>query len=68
MAIDIYEYASALDEFLLKMDAVPSEFHPGSQSAIDRIATLLRIAEVTVDFLRLPCTSRKTMGSTTPFT
>lgn len=62
MAIDIYEYASALDEFLLKMDAVPSEFHPGSQSAIDRIATLLRIAEVTVDFFETPLHEQKNDG------
>lgn len=62
MAIDIYEYASALDEFLLKMDAVPSEFHPGSQSAIDRIATLLRIAEVTVEFFETPLHEQQNDG------
>lgn len=62
MAIDVNEYAEAIDDFLLKMDAVPSEFHPASQSAIDRIGTLLRVAEITVDFYETPFHEQQNNG------
>lgn len=54
MELDLIEYAKAIDDFLIKMDAVPSEFHPDSQTAITRIGTLLRIAKITVQFYETP--------------
>ncbi|MGN0167098.1 MAG: putative bifunctional diguanylate cyclase/phosphodiesterase [Acetatifactor sp.] len=62
MVFNSYEYAKAIDDFLLKMDAIPSEFHPDSQSALDRIGTLLRIAEITVDFYETPLHEQQNKG------
>lgn len=48
MEINITEYTDAMDEFLLKMEHVPSPKHPGMRKAVGRLASLLRIAKMQV--------------------
>lgn len=48
MEINITEYTDAMDEFLLKMERVPSPKHPGMRKAVGRLASLLRIAKMQV--------------------
>lgn len=48
MELDVTQYADAMDEFLVKMEHVPSPEHPGMGDAVARLAGLLRIGKMQV--------------------
>lgn len=64
MEFDIAEYASAMDEFLTKMERVPSHIHPEIQNAMEKICRLLRIGKVQVCFYQTPADERAGRGDT----
>ena len=43
MELSISEYSEALEEFLVKMEAIPSHEHPDIQVALDKLCRLLRV-------------------------
>lgn len=50
MAFDVKEYAQALDEFIIQMEKIPDLINPDTQSAMDSLCRVLRIAKVEADF------------------
>ena len=48
MEFDYKEYAEALDEFLVKMEAVPRPDHPDANDAVSRVCKALRIARIDI--------------------
>lgn len=50
MAFDAVKYAQALDEFILQMEKIPDLINPDTQSAMDSLCQVLRIAQVEADF------------------
>lgn len=67
MVFDIAEYASALDEFILKMEAVPECIHPDTQKAMQRICRVLRIARVEATLFETPGHEKTGNGRTAVF-
>ena len=67
MVFDIAEYASALDEFILKMEAVPESIHPDTQKAMQRICRVLRIARVEATLFETPGHENTGNGRTAVF-
>lgn len=63
MEFNATQYAEAIDDFLLKMESVPGENHPGNQEAIEKIGTLLRISLVRATFFESPGHEKRGEGN-----
>lgn len=50
MAFNVKEYAQALDEFIIQMEKITDLINPDTQSAMDGLCRVLRIAKVEADF------------------
>ena len=62
MEFDVKEYSEAIDEFLLKMEQVPSDMQSEIGKAMERLCQLLRIAKVVVQFYDTLTMERKQEG------
>ena len=63
MRINNDEYSIAIDDFLLRMESIPSETHPDTQLALDKLGKLLHIALAKLDFYDTPLEERKNNGN-----
>lgn len=63
MKINNDEYSIAIDDFLLRMESIPSETHPDTQLALDKLGQLLHIALAKLDFYDTPLEERKNNGN-----
>lgn len=54
MSFDIIAYSQALDEFLMRMEKVPSHKHKDIPAALDPLCKLLRVAAVKVRLVEPP--------------
>ena len=62
MEFDVKEYSEAIDDFLLKMEQVPSDMQSEIGKAMERLCQLLRIAKVVVQFYDTLTMERKQEG------
>ena len=62
MEFDVKEYSEAIDDFLLKMEQVPSDMQSEIGKAMERLCQLLRIAKVVVRFYDTLTMERKQEG------
>ncbi|MDE7043568.1 MAG: GGDEF domain-containing phosphodiesterase [Acetatifactor sp.] len=62
MELNATQYAEAIDDFLLKMEKLSGEDDPDFQTAVGKIATLLRIALIKVTFYMTPESEPQDMG------
>lgn len=62
MEFDVKEYSEAIDDFLLKMEQVPSDMQSEIGKAMERLCQLLRIAKVVVLFYDTLTMERKQEG------
>lgn len=63
MKINTDEYSVAIDDFLLRMEAIPSENHPDTQIALDKLGRLFHIALAKLDFYETPLDERQKNGN-----
>lgn len=63
MKINTDEYSIAIDDFLLRMEAIPSEDHPDTQIALDKLGRLFHIALAKLDFYETPLDERQKNGN-----
>lgn len=62
MDFNYIEYSKAMDEFLLKMESVPSQSHPDNAKALAPICRFLRIAKADVIYFASSHHERKHRG------
>lgn len=62
MDFNYKEYSKAMDEFLLKMESIPSQSHPDNAKALASICRFLRIAKIDVIYFASSHHERKYRG------